>query len=193
MRYRYVVALIALLGVMGCVPLMLDSKQPYFEVADYVFPLNEGTYDIDDGSEHRSVAEVFRNGKGITIRTAEPGEKPNLILGGFVALKEPNYFIFQLEDIFEENSQSEKPPGETAYVPAIVDATGVTFYTGPKDCDAECDALFSRHGFTRGSYQQWRAPTEHSKERLIAFYRNLVTLLPGPQGKWDTMRLDRIK
>lgn len=193
MKYRLAFLLLAAFGLTGCVPFLLNSDRPHFSPTEYVFPLAEGSYALEDGSDRPKTTEVSRADKGTALRTTEPGRKPFIFLGGFVALPETNLFVLQIEDAFEENTQSDKAPGETAYVPALVDASGATFFVGPKACQAECDALLSRHGFTRGGYGQWRAPKELSKERLIAFYRDLAPLLPGPPGKWETMRLNRIR
>jgi len=190
-RIAQIVPLILVLfALAGCLPFVLGTDQPCFSSDEYRFPQVEGRYVFDSLPEKS--ATLSRSGNGADITLYEKGDQPpSTLMGGFIPLRIPGYFIFQATDMVDAKGKSDKEPGETTYFPAHVDAGGVTWYSGPKNCFAECDALFAAHGYTRDERGGWREPTSPSADQIKAFYEDLAELmerLPADDA-WESLRM----
>ncbi len=187
---RTIPLILVLVALAGCMPFVLRTDEPRFSSEEYRFPLAEGHYVFDSLPQKSAVFSRRANSANIALYEQDD-QPPSTLTGGFIPLRIPGYFIFQATDMVDAKGKSDKEPGETTYFPAHVDAGGVTWYSGPKNCRAECDALFAAHGYTRDEKGGWREPSSPSADRIKAFYEDLAELmerLPAADA-WESLRM----
>lgn len=190
-RLRTTFALLAF-AMAGCVPLVIEGDTRHFADSEYAFPLADGRYAVDGLSLHPAIIANRPDHVEITLTK---NDEASTLIGGFVALTTPGYFIFQATDAMENGKPAEKKPGETTYIPVHIARSGeVSWYVGPKKhCDPECAALFSAHGFRQdGSDGDWHAPKNLSRALMLAFYEALVPLLERNPDAWEATRMMRV-
>jgi len=191
-RLRATIALLALC-VAGCTPFVLESSSQYFAASEYTVALADGSYAVSQPS--MKLAVVVNRPDHVEIMLSEDNGVPHTLIGGFVALQIPGYFIFQATDAIENGAPVPKKPGENSiYIPVRIAKTGEVFwYIGPKtQCDLECATLFSSHGFQKYGNGDWSAPKNLPRTEVLAFYEELASLLDRSPDTWEAVRAIRI-
>ncbi len=187
--------LLALLALClaGCAPFVVESKATHFSPSEYVYPLVDGNYAVT-GTSFASTKVVNRPDH-VEITMTEKNGDPQTLLGGFIALKTPGYFIFQATDASEGGKRAEKKAEESIYIPVHFAKTGqVDWLVGQKrGCDADCVALFASSGFQMDGDSGWRSPKGLSRAQLLAFYESLAPLLERNPEAWDSVKALRIE
>ncbi|MBF0324484.1 MAG: hypothetical protein HQL42_05370 [Alphaproteobacteria bacterium] len=191
-RWRQSFALL-LLCFAGCTPLVLESGTRHFAAGEYSQALADGRYAVNESTPR--LASIVNRPDHVEFHFEPDDSGPVTLIGGFVALRTPGFFIFQATDAIENGTPVEKKPGEaTTYVPVRVAPSGeVTWYIGPKgQCDAQCAGLLSTHGFKRDGADRWNAPKPLSREQILAFYEDLAPILERQPDDWEGVRMIRI-
>lgn len=189
---RTITSLLAI-GLTGCVPFVLESATPNFAASEYSFPLSDGDYAVDPMISQKPAA-IANRPDHVEITMFE-NEKAYTLIGGFIALKPPGHFVFQVTDTMENGTSASKKPGETAYIPLRIAATGeMWWYTGPKHCGQECADLLSSRGFrqdTPGGW--WIQPKNLSRAAMLAFYEELAAMVERNPDAWETMPARKVE
>lgn len=191
-RLRMTCALLALC-VAGCTPFVLESSDQHFAASEYIVALADGSYAVSQPSIKSAV--VVNHHDRVEIVLSEADGVPHTLIGGFVALQLPGYFIFQATDATENGAPVAKKPGENSiYIPVRIAKAGEVFwYIGPKaQCNLECAALFSSHGFRKYGNGDWGAPKNLPRTEVMAFYEELASLLDRSPDTWEVVRAIRI-
>ncbi len=114
---RTVFALLVL-GLVGCVPLVLETQSRHFAANEYSYPLPDGLYVIE--GQGRSSIRWVAQADHVTATIFEDGRETNTMIGGFIALGTPGHFIFQVTDATENGKPVSKASDESTYIPARV-------------------------------------------------------------------------
>lgn len=188
-------ALLALVAIClaGCTPFVIQSNTQHFAADEYAFPLADGSYAVSETSV--SSASVVNRPDHVEITMIEKGGKAHTLIGGFIALKTPGYFIFQATGATEGGKPVDKKAGESIYIPVHFAKTGpLDWLLGPKQaCDAQCEALFTSSGFQMEEHSGWRPPKGLSRDQLLAFYESLALLLERAPDAWESVKAMRVK
>ncbi len=181
------------LCVAGCTPFVLESGSQHFAASEYTVTLADGRYVVSQPS--MKLAVVVNRPDHVEILLTEDNGTPHTLIGGFVALQLPGYFIFQATDAMENGAPVPKKPEENSvYIPVHIAKTGeVSWYLGPKGrCDLDCTTLFSSHGFRKYDSGDWGAPKNLPRAKVLAFYEELASLLDRNPEIWESVRAIRI-
>jgi hypothetical protein len=191
-RLRTAFAILALC-LAGCTPLVLSSSRPHFATSEYTLALADGKYAVDDNP--MKLATIANRSGQVEITLDTDDEAPAMLVGGFIALKTPGHFIFQVTGTIENGVPAPPNPEDgSVYIPVRIASTGeVNWYFEPKmECDINCVALLSSYGFLRPLNTSWVRPKNLSRTAMLAFYEELAVLLEKSPDNWETLRIMRV-
>jgi hypothetical protein len=194
MMNRRLGAICALLALClaGCVPFVLESPSAHFAPGEYSPPpLADGLYVLD--GHPKTSAKVVAGPDHVAITMTQDNGDQFTMIGGFVALGTPGYFIFQVTDANENGKTPDnKKPGETTYLPVRASGDGgvANWFPGPDRSDPEINELLRVHGFDPRGDGEWVAPKTLSRAQLLAFYEQLAPRLD--RTGWAGMKMLRV-
>lgn len=189
MIHRLGAAIVLLVfALSGCTVFVLESQTTHFAASEYTYPLADGTYAI--AGDSRTWVTLARMADHVAVTMIDDNGKPNILIGGFIALATPGYFILQVTDGSQDGQPADKKSGEATYVPMHLAASGeVTWFVGPTRCDQDCTDLLAAHGFRLEGRYGWQAPKTLTRSQLTAFYEALAPVLERSPDAWETLRM----
>ncbi|RAU20290.1 hypothetical protein CU669_19175 [Paramagnetospirillum kuznetsovii] len=189
---RVIFAALIILGLLSlgaCMPYLVGSDRPRFDASEYVKPLADGDY-IFSREIPRPARLVGKGNQTLLTMVNEGGDEMTFV-GGFVPLNKTEYFLYQVTDAIEKGALAKKKSaGETSYAPVTITADGVaTWFSGPSECDTVCAAFLASHGIERDRANNTTVPDGLTRERLLAFYEELLPVLEAGGEEWVFARM----